>query len=143
MSREPCISVGYAATPGDGGNIKASAMYTFTWLPAGYGPTAADKMVCVYFDPDGRIEGGLARGQRHPLIEAIASLVEAYLRGGETHYTPPPLEPTEYGINIAKTVIHMAERTELQNVPVKWALDMAHAVIDLAATVELASGPQD
>lgn len=88
--REPCCSVGFTGTPGDGEHIRASAMYTFTWLPKGYGPSmedrgavqdsTEDRMVCVLFDPDGRLESKPSKGERHPLVEAIATAIEGHLK---------------------------------------------------------------
>lgn len=80
MSREPCCTVGFTGTPGDGGHIKPSSMYTFTWLPKGYGPSMEDRTVCAVFDPNGTLESRLRRGERHPLIEAIAAAIENHMK---------------------------------------------------------------
>lgn len=76
----PVCSVGFTGTPGDGGHIKPSAMYTFTWLPKGYGPSMEDRTICVLFDPHMVLEGELSKGMRHPLIESIAHAIETYLK---------------------------------------------------------------
>ena len=75
-----CVSVGFTGTPGDGGHIKPSGMYTFHWLPKGYGPSMEDRMMCVLFDGDRDLESRLGKGERHPLIEKIATAIEEYMR---------------------------------------------------------------
>lgn len=74
----PCVTVGFTGTPGDGGHIQRSSIYTFTWLPKGYAPTAEDRMVAVVFAGD--IESGLGEEDRHPLIDAVAKAIEDYMR---------------------------------------------------------------
>ena len=78
--REPCIAVGYTSTPGDGNHIRQAGMFTFRWLPNGYGSSLDDRLVCAIFDPEFKLESSLRRGERHPLIEAVASAIENHLR---------------------------------------------------------------
>lgn len=78
--REPCISVGFTGTPGDGAHIKPSSIYTFDWLPKGYGPSMEDRTICVLFDSEDRMESRLGVGERHPLVEAIARAIETHLK---------------------------------------------------------------
>lgn len=78
--KDPCISIGYTGTPGDGGHIHKSGMFTFTWLPKGYGPSMEDRTICVLFDENGKLKHPLPNGEPHPLLAAIAKTIEDYLR---------------------------------------------------------------
>lgn len=80
MTKEPCISVGFTGTSGDGSHIKPSAFYQFTWLPKGYGVDLDQRTVCTLFDPAGLLESRLRKGERHPLIEKIATVIEEHFR---------------------------------------------------------------
>lgn len=76
-AHQGCCSVGFTGTPGDGGYIKPSNIWTVSWLPKGYGPSLEDRQVCVIFDS----EGTLAEGKRdHPLVDDIARTVERFFR---------------------------------------------------------------
>lgn len=77
--RTPKISIGYTGTPGDNGHIHASSMYTFTWLPKGYGPSMEDRTICVLFDKNAKLKHPLPSGEPHPLLDAIAKVIENYL----------------------------------------------------------------
>jgi hypothetical protein len=78
MVRRGCCSVGMTITSGDGGHVPSGIVYTFDWLPHGSAPTRDDKSVGVLVVPE-FLEGNLARGERHPIIEAVALAIERYL----------------------------------------------------------------
>lgn len=90
---KPCVSIGLTGTPGDGGH-KPSLIYTFDWLPKGYGPSLEDRQVCVLFDPDNTLKSKLGRGERHPLIEAIAAAIEKHLTHAQELPGTPHYEQT-------------------------------------------------
>lgn len=78
--KEGCITVGYTGTPGDGGHIHQSGMYVFTWLPKGYGPSMEDRTICALFDENYKLKHPRPDGTDHPLIGAIAKVIEDYMR---------------------------------------------------------------
>lgn len=90
MSREPCISIGYSWTTKKEGHIPAGPIWMLHWLPKGYGPTAQDRLLGVFFDTDQKWDGC---GLRMPedcddekptplprLLQVVKKAIEDHLR---------------------------------------------------------------
>ena len=71
-----CVTIGY----GVASHMPKGGTWHFIWLPKGYGPTVDDKFLCALHDFDSTShKHGFSKGERHPLVEAIAKVIEEYM----------------------------------------------------------------
>lgn len=80
--REPCCTVGLTSYEKQG-HIPGGLIWTVTWLPKGFGPSMQDRLICTFFDTEGRWPTerfGLQMETRPPLIRAVCDAIEKHLR---------------------------------------------------------------
>ena len=79
--REPCLSIGYSWCD-ENGHIPKSAIWMLNWLPKGYAPTKADRLLAVFFDTDGQWDKYGLGDERPlpPLLGVVKKAIEDHLR---------------------------------------------------------------
>lgn len=89
---EVCCTVGYTWCKPNG-HIPGGPLWMVEWLPNGYGPSMDDRLICTFFDTEGRWDGYGVK-EPPPLIAAVKKAIEDHLRAhpedmaGHAQYGP-------------------------------------------------------